>query len=378
MTDQTSGTVQNAFGYVVQGNSQRSLGPMPISTVIQTSPDYYRVRPFRVDEFSTQFRDPRLPHKIRIDRDPFDTDFSIWFLVVDLRELVTLYIRIFAPNDLSKRYRRNGRINRMRSAILGKDDRTASQFHNANLFTQFGLLPTIRDFQEFFTLLAKWKERYDQAKELFRRKHNYHLPVVDVPWLNLFTRTYTGLRGYAPEQHFDLTAEVSTSVSARFNRTLQYHYTAPEFQGWMSRIAQFIDAFGLLDPAAIWDVIPFSFVLDWFVKIGAWLHNNRPRLFPAGYHVLDYCESIKRQDTVNWRMIWTEPVLLFNPDGPPTQSLAREGPVMREIFTSYDRRKYSPSVESFDIQLTPEKSKRFVSLRRVSIASSLLAQRLPR
>jgi len=379
LTNVTSGTVINELDYIVDGNANRALLSMPVRSVIHTSPDYYRVRPYRLEEFSSTFRDARLPTEIRIRRDPFDTDFSIWYLVVDLLDLVKIYTRIFKPNDLSKRYRQNNRLTRARAAIFGTDDRTASEFHNANLFTQFGLLPTIRDFQEFFTLLKEWTDRYDQAQdELFRRKHTYHLPVTPLPAYDLFTRTYEGLRGYAPEKSFSLTAEVTTSVGARFNRTLRYHYTAPEFQGWMSRIKQFVDAFGILDPAAIWDVIPWSFVLDWFIKIGPWLHNNRPRLFSAGYHVLDYCESIKRVDTVNWRMSWYEPSSVLLPDGTAQHSVFRDEYVLRDTFTSYDRRKFTPLVESFNVQSLPEKSKRFVNLGRVSIASSLLAQRLPR
>jgi hypothetical protein len=376
LTNDTMGTVSNVIDFVDGGDATHCFYGYPVRQIIENSPGYHSVHPFSLSLLEKAFWDTRLPRDITINRDPFDSGFSIWYLVVDIKDLVEIYKKIFKPNDLSKRYRRSDRLSRLRQAITGHEDMTASQLHNANLFVQFGLLPTVSDFEDFFRILNTWKKHYDDAKELFRKKHLYHLPVIDAPQLNLFSRTHTGIVGHALGTDFPLTAEVQTSVGARFHRTLQYQYTAPEFIGWMSRIAQFIDSFGILDPAAIWDVVPFSFVVDWFINIGPWLHNNRPRLFGADTKILDYCESVKRVDTVTWRMDWNAP---FGgpPSGPSSTAYVNEQ-VLVETYTNYVRRKLTPSVSDFTSASLPRYTKRFVNLRRISIASSLVAQRIPR
>jgi hypothetical protein len=334
--------------------------------------------PFDTAQVERGFSDPSLPSELRVSRDPFDTGFSIWYLVTDIVELVKIYKNIFRPLDLSKRYRQSQRLQRLRETLTGREKETASQLHNSNLFIHFGLLPTVADFQAFFTLCKKWTDRYDQAKELFRKKHLYHLPAVDAPFLNLFDRTFHSA-AYAPEATFDIRVELSTLVKARFHRTLQYQYTAPEFQGWLSRLRQFVDAFGILDPSAIWDIVPFSFVLDWFIQVGKWMHNNRPRLFAADIKVLDYCESIKRVDVANWYLSYY--AMKFNAVGEafnPPYEPHTERFVWRETYTNYVRREFSPSVKNFHYTPLPGKPKCFVNLGRISIASSLLAQRLPR
>jgi hypothetical protein len=380
LTNMTEGTIIGALNYVTTGDSSRAYFGMPISTIVQTCADYVRVFPY-TSSASTLERglgDSRLPKEVHVDRDPFDSGFSIWYLIVDVIELVKIYKRIFRPNDLSKRYRESDRLLRLRETLTGSPkEATAKQLANSHLFARFGLLPTIDDFTDMLRLLKTWTDRYDQAKELFRKKHVFHLPKVEAPWQDLFSRTFS-TTGHAPSGVFPLRAVLTTSVPTYFHRSLQYQYAAPEFLGWITRLKQFVDAFGVLDPAAIWDIVPFSFVVDWFINIGRWLHKSRPRLFSADVKVLDYCESIKRVDTVEWYMDWIEPISRPFESGNPTLEHTNEL-IYRETYTTYVRRKFSPYVSNFsDYTPAPGRPKCFVNLGRVSIASSLLAQRLPR
>jgi hypothetical protein len=149
---------------------------------------------------------------------------------------------------------------------------------------------------------------------------------------------------------------------------MAYRLICPELKSWLSRVKQFIDLFGVINPTALWDLIPFSFVVDWFFGFGKWLQRNRPRLFKGSVVVYDYCESIRLQYTHEYYAaadIWVDQT---NPAGYPVNSVGTERCV------TYIRRRYQPAVGG----LTLGSSHPLLSIREAVIASGLVAQRIPR
>jgi len=83
-------------------------------------------------------------------------------------------------------------------------------------------------------------------------------------------------------------------LEPQFACTLAYRYSVPELNGFLARCGQFLDTLGVgLDPGIIWEAIPFSFVVDWFVRVGDWLHSHRIDNYPATVHIDDFCKSVK-------------------------------------------------------------------------------------
>jgi hypothetical protein len=312
--------------------------------------------------FSRFFSLRTLPTEVLIDKDPFDTEFSLWYLLVDLLDLINMFkhvYKLFSPNELAK-------FNGARK-YYSKSKVTFRDVHDANLLYHFGIAATEKDIRDFFAVLMHWRRDYDHMTEFLRTLHRRRFEPVDVPEYNYQHNDV--LTSHVESVDFNIYRNVETSMSV-FHRTAQYKFTAPEFQGWMTRVKQFLDAFGVLDPAAVWDVIPFSFVLDWFVDIGGWLHDNRPRLFPADVSILDYCESFRLKRRITYSTSWEAP---HNGGGShTTTAFAQVAAHHHEYFV---RRRFIPSVTRI-AALGSKKS--FVSLRRVHIASSLIGQRLPR
>jgi len=319
--------------------------------------------PVVLADFESPFADPSLPKNIQIDYDPFDTDFSIWYLVTDLYQMKGLWKSLFGSEVINRRFRRLDELDLKQ---------TAKQLADDHLMVQFGILPTIRDMQDFWTIINNWTKKYDEADEHLSKTRPWHATPLR---LTQYWPAHTERFGHAivrdiafDSSHFKWKA-VDT-VEAHMYRSASYSFTAPEFQGWLSRLKQFVDSFGIADPAALWDIVPFSFIVDWFYGVGNWLHQNRPRFFPADVLVHDYCESIKVVRSTQWFGTYLQNDGILNPLLPMVDTY-----LCGTTETAYVRRRFQPDLSHVSV---PRKSKNVLSVRRALISAALVAQRLPR
>jgi len=356
------------------GTGERFVVDYPVSLLVQDSSvflDAMGPSPYSAPSrkgLEAVFSNPRVPKQISIDRDPFDTGFSIWYLLVDAWQFGGLFKSLFGSMTLNRRFR-----------LLDNLDpkATAKQLADDHLMVKFGLIPTIADLRQFCTLVRGWRKRYDDMAAFLRAPRAWHaepyLLKEDYP-VNEDAFIYEGVtsvRRFAITQQPTMYAAVYNRIAV-LHRTGSYSFVAPEFMGWMSRLKQFIDAFGVLDPAAIWDIIPFSFIVDWFYGIGNWLHKQRPRLFPADVVLQDYCESIKLERHVTFQCSYKgtrgtdyslQPVSFINA-------------ILCDVtVTNFIRRKYLPP--SIDVPIGPGPGTG-ISISRGLVSASLIAQRLPR
>lgn len=79
-----------------------------------------------------------------------------------------------------------------------------------------------------------------------------------------------------------------------YHATLRYRYKLGHTEGLRRTCLAFLDALGVNgNPAVIWNAIPFSFVVDWFLAIGPWLDNLKLDNLGIVTEVLDMSHSIK-------------------------------------------------------------------------------------
>lgn len=343
----------------------------PVQSLVRCASEYNRVGcDMTMSIFTNGFTSPILPWEIHITKDVFDTNFSIWYLVADLLDLKGPVQRILSKRrSLDPRWYRNRQF-------LKELDKPMSKVapHNLNLAVQFGVLPTIADVEDFLTLVFKWREVYDHMDEalkgpFFWRQHRHDVccQLREAEYPDRTVIHTVQLNG----QLYRLKSIERNTIE--FHRTARFHASAPEFKGWISRLKQFADAFGVFDFAAVWDVIPFSFVVDWFFNIGRWLHQNRPKLYPCDIIIDDYCESIRLDTDIEWRLMDYWGVDNWLP-GPP-YSYRPDDLICSEHVTQYVRKRFRPPANTVSL---PRLAKSVLSCRRVGIASSLIAQRLPR
>jgi hypothetical protein len=309
-----------------------------------------------------------LTHDVYINPDVFDQNFSAWYLIVDLLDLKKL-IKSFLG--------RSSNLSRLR-ALAEKDlDATAKQLADDHLAVQFGVIPTVADIQGLATLLKKWKLIYDARNEILHKRYTWRREtprdvekeVLPLPAEYRFSVLVDGL--------FPVTLHAKDVLSLKHCRSLQYFFTCPEFQGFTARLRQFIDVLGVFDPAALWDVIPFSFVMDWVYHIGNWLHRNRPVLFPAEVWVSQYMESIKITTKRRWEMTWNEPLLgITIPTGDLPYKVSFLDDIMSFETTAYLRRRFQPP--PVETKLRSPRPGSMLNLTRIAISASLANQRLTR
>jgi hypothetical protein len=349
-----------------QGNDPLSLAvTVPVQAVYKCIPwgSVPNLVP-SLEACDTLFRLRSLETDIDFYRDPVDFGFSIWFLLRDILTIPKLLADMAGFISVITYKRRFT---------------TLSQLANLNLQYQFGVAAFLSDFRDFRSILAKWQNAYDRLRQQMDQVYTWHSKPSVV--------SYSDPEGLSPLREYDLGIinglQSLTNLRASFvrggleiihRRAMQYSFRCPETTSFLARACQLIDSLGLLDPVAIWDLIPFSFVADWFGDWSGWLRRNlKPKLFKVDMVVKDYCESLKltRVSTVyvdGYATTLTHP--------PTDASMKRKRLTIRTDVV-YRRKRFRPpesaikmpSVKSFEDAVSPG---------RCRIAASLVAQRLPR
>jgi hypothetical protein len=77
----------------------------------------------------------------------------------------------------------------------------------------------------------------------------------------------------------------------------RYHY--PDMSDSESRVRGFLDAIGVnLNPSTFWNVIRWTFVLDWVINISQWLDQFKTPLLDLNIELLQYCYSVHVSRTI--------------------------------------------------------------------------------
>jgi len=281
-------------------------------------------------------------------KDPFDKDFSLWYLIVDLSELPRLANQIRKSLKLIARLRSN---------------RPFRDIASDHLAIQFGILPTIADIKDFISIVQRWALHVQSEEEIGKEFFTFHAPVKELG-RNEYTEPY--FLDFATRAQF--IAHVRFACVHKLYQTTKFYFVYPELSGVLSRLRQLTDLLGLLDPTVIWDLIPWSFVIDWIADISSWVHQNlKPRLFPASLVICDWAESVHTDCTVSGSFDYAiaNPNGLTNPRGSGNISGNYYGIVRKRQFPK-------PLTIGTQGLLTPDS---IINIRRVFIGAALVTQR---
>jgi len=128
---------------------------------------------------------------------------------------------------------------------------TPKRLHKSWLEYKYGWMPLLMDVKG--------------AAEFFAQQHVIRPPRFKVSTTASFTKTYSQVLGYTP-----VSGAATLPVPELFSATrdmkvaIWCELSSPH----LSELQQL----GLTNPAlVVWELIPFSFVFDWFVSVGDWL-----------------------------------------------------------------------------------------------------------
>jgi hypothetical protein len=156
---------------------------------------------------------------------------------------------------------------------------------DAYLQMQFNILPLYRDIQAIRRSILTINSRVQNLRERSGspQKHFFKRFLDDI-YTDEHSSTFYGVPQSTTIRTISNIRRDVVYSDRVFTGALRFNYTLDEGDGEFTLTKAFLDSLGVrLDASIIWNAIPWSFVVDWFIGIGQWLKRNasRPNLQPV-------------------------------------------------------------------------------------------------
>jgi hypothetical protein len=107
----------------------------------------------------------------------------------------------------------------------------------------------------------------------------------------------------SPANSFKCVREFIPDQYAEFHAQVEYNFWFTRFQTENAQWLGLLDALGVnLNPAIIWNAIPWTFVIDWVVDISRWLDQRKVLNLEPAVNISRYMWSWKFSRTVRLRI----------------------------------------------------------------------------
>jgi hypothetical protein len=166
---------------------------------------------------------------------------------------------------------------------------------------KFGWAPFIGDVRRMGSLLDSFYRRYDDLQRgmLIPHKRYYRTKVPrtlpdQVDWEGLPHRGST---------------QYTYAIAPVYTLSVTYVYSIPDAP--LNLVKGLLDSLGVrLNPYIVWEAIPYSFVVDWFFRVGDTLNALSPDNMSIDTVILDACHSLKYEvvSTASWGLNGVAPV----------------------------------------------------------------------
>lgn len=214
------------------------------------------------------------------------------------------------------------------SGILRRGNRTLRQIlgggADAYLQKEFNVMPLLSDIAGFQRGLRNTKAQVDKLLELERKPLVRHYvsdigsPYLmnDYPVANLLPMSQLlGTQDMLPERPIDwgngwvvgsFTTRRSVKYSvSEFRAQIEYTYYLSQYERENAHILGLADSMGVnLNPAIIWNAIPWTFVVDWVIDVSRWLDQFKVQNLEPVTIIHRYLWSIKIARQID---IWVKP-----------------------------------------------------------------------
>jgi len=214
---------------------------------------------------------------------PDRPEASVGQFLIELRDIPTIPFRRGIQKFRSLSQRTGGNIRWIPKVLV----RELLDFRNLGseyLNGVFGWKPFVRDCQSMFKLWQKLDQRIAQlvrenGKSIRRKAQVKRESDTTQEPLKTFGWAYANVRGGPPNWMFDggSAYRVTTSWSERVWFSGSFRYYVPDIGSslWTIRAKQAL--FGVLPtPELLWEVLPWSWLIDWFSNVGDIYANLSP------------------------------------------------------------------------------------------------------
>lgn len=258
----------------------------------------------------------------------------------------------------------------------------------AHLNASFGIVPFVRDIVSAYDELAWLSIRLRNLKQYAGQRQVRHykrvLPAsAGVPetkdWLETSGLSH-GAYQSVPWGHDSIAYDwlgggtrpirlvkgrARWNLRPVYHATMRYTYTLPSMSEAEEKLAVHLDALGVrLDPAIVWNAIPFSFLVDWVVDVSGFLQSFARDNFPIKTTITDFCHSLayrgeyelrlwyENQTLQNYTTLWNRYAGVF------------DSPIFRGTRSYYSRVRHEPDIHAA--------TTRGLKLRQAALGGSLL------
>jgi hypothetical protein len=204
---------------------------------------------------------------------------------------------------------------------------TIKDITSSYLAHQFGLMPLIDDIKtmvrKYHTACRKVFDFIDNEGKVLTLHYEKKLQPTDL----LVDTSALGPNDYQVDfpksstQHpwyfardvvptgFRLTGKTEIDVQdLEYHATMRFKYRLPNYGPAMKSFLASLDHWGVnLSISDIWEVVPFSFLVDWCFDIGKWLEGLDFENLPVQLDIIDFCDSLKYKRTDSFDITGVEP-----------------------------------------------------------------------
>lgn len=345
-------------------------------------PDVAHHLPVREDDLDI---DAELVRAYDTIRPAITSDMSLLVTIAELKDVKSLFTEPLSFADKVVRLVGRKRAKGMTFSTLFRDPDLipfiAKSLAKGKLYNEFGLKQTQRDicalYSTFFSLDRVVREILSATGTNTR---HYSLPLFKSE-ADEFTHVFQDF-------NWIISRLWRTVFSCKFVCTIKYTSELTDAFGQpispndpeIVRLGAALDTLGVnMNPAILWDLVPFSFVVDYFVGIGDWLERFKRTNLNLSFSVVDSCYSVKREwitegTTHRWSSIWNGEELY--PDHPLAAREKYIGGVKFNLHTkTYSRKRFVPTLRMrYGID---EPDWRLPNVGQLKIMASLLTQNIP-
>lgn len=190
-------------------------------------------------------------------------------------------------------------------------DKPLAKLSKSYLSYSFGWKPLFNDVVSFVQLILGVEARYNELVQRANKPQQSYwgtwISGTDLPEVVHSSSAGRGPTGgwagsfLAKCKH---RVTLGKTDGIRYHATVRYRYPMPpDLTSVIGKLRASLDGLGLsLNPATLWNAIPFTFLIDWVVNIGKWLESLRLDNVQFKTEILDFCHSARIQRSVKYEL----------------------------------------------------------------------------
>jgi len=228
------------------------------------------------------------------------------------------------------------------------------QASNNYLQWSFAIAPLISDIRSIYTALKRTERRLNDFITRSGRVQSKHFRFVWTETPDLFEVDEPNMGGFHWFYQLDPYVLFRSNRTVRneptiFHAQVQYNYNYTEYQIAHARLLGMLDSLGVnLNPAIIWNAIPWTFIVDWVFGVSRWLEQFKEQNMAPLINIRRYLWSVKRSRRI-FVMNGIDPI--YASEGFPTYNRTSLPTVMESSYRRHVGMPEASLIESSGLNL---------------------------